>query len=201
MNKIKAIIFDLGGVLLNLNLPQALANMQALGVGKNMMYNDIIDQYQTGSIASDDFISRIMTECQSDTDRQQVTDAWNSCLLDIPEYKLQYILQLRERGFRTYLLSNTNDIHWRHIVKTNFPLPVTDYFDALYLSHEMHLLKPDKAIYTAVLSRAGMQAEECLFLDDTAANIQAAATLGIMTYLSPICFDWRKDISTLVCSG
>ena len=200
MDNIKAIIFDLGGVLLNLDIARAMTNMHALGVDKTEMDDKIIDLYQTGSISTDDFVSHIISLCRSGIDRQQVIDAWNSCLLDIPDYKLQYILQLRERGFKTYLLSNTNDIHWQHIAKTNFPSPVADYFDKLYLSQELHLAKPDKTIYSYVLNDTGLQADECLFLDDTVQNIQAAASMGIRTYLSPTRFDWRKDISTLVCS-
>lgn len=199
MREIKAVIFDLGGVLLNLDMSRPGTKMEALGLVDGPAFHELVGQYQLGSISTDDFFDNLMSLCPRAADRQELMNVWNSCLLDIPDYKLQYIMQLRERGIETYLLSNTNDAHWSHIKSESFPRPVEEYFHAIYLSHELHMAKPDKAIYETVLSRIGQQAGACLFLDDTEENITSASSLGIRTYKTPVRYDWRDDVSAIIC--
>ncbi len=199
MKEVNAVIFDLGGVLLNLDLSHSKTKMDVLGLPDGLAYGNIFEQYQLGNISTDRFFSYLQSLCDKWTERQEIIDAWNSCLSDMPEYKLQYVLQLRKRGIKTYLLSNTNEAHWNHIRTNIFPRPAEDYFDAIYLSQELHLAKPDKAIYEVVLSHIGLQADECLFLDDTEENIEAASSLGIRTYRTPVRYDWRNDVSGIIC--
>ena len=124
--------------------------------------------------------------CKEGTTFQQVEDAWNSCLLTIPEERLEVVKSLREK-YNVYLLSNTNDCHWRYIEDKFFSAEghTTDvFFDHVFLSHEMHLAKPDHRIYEQVLKEINAKGEECIFIDDAKANIKAAEECGIKTKLA-----------------
>lgn len=196
---IKNIIFDLGGVLLNLNMPRCFANFEALGADKSYFMGSgsqrdttkgaticdgirasgDMDLYQAGRISTEDFLTNVRTICKSGTTEKDVLDAWNSCLLDIPGYKLDLLKALRGKGYRVFMLSNTNDAHWKRIEKVNFPEPVGVYFDDVYLSHELGMAKPNADIYEEVLRRICAPADECLFIDDAQVNCDAAARLGI----------------------
>jgi putative hydrolase of the HAD superfamily len=116
----------------------------------------------------------------------------------LPKYKLEFVKQLRNEGYATYLLSNTNDAHWKYILETSFPEPTENYFDKCFLSQEMGMAKPDIEIYAEVLRQIGTPADECLFIDDSSANCKAAETLGIQTYNAPVHTDYREEVKTIL---
>lgn len=196
---IRNIIFDLGGVLLNLNMPQCFQNFAMLGADKQYFMgggtqkgekkgaticegitaSGDMDLYQVGKISTEDFLLKIQSICRQGTTRDDVLNAWNSCLLDIPTYKLDLLKSLRAKGYRVFMLSNTNDAHWTRIERVNFPEAVDVYFDDIFLSHELGMAKPNADIYETVLERIGAPADECLFIDDAQVNCDAAAQLGI----------------------
>lgn len=113
--------------------------------------------------------------------------AWNAMLLPFPEIHLP-LLDRFGRTYRMFLLSNTNTLHI-HCVERDFHSrypdrkPFLQHFEKAYLSHELHLRKPQPEIYAHVLQDAGLDAAETLFIDDRAENIAAAAALGIRTHL------------------
>lgn len=211
---IKAVIFDLGGVLIDLDMHQCFENIKALGVDvdalskstgadddgsgaticEGITASGMMHLYQVGKISTEDFIGAIKGLSREGTTTQQVVDAWNSCLLTIPDYKLAFIRHLRAEGYATYLLSNTNDAHWKYMQKNSFPEPVDQYFDHCFLSQEMKLAKPNAEIYASVISQIPFSAEECLFLDDTKANCDAAQSLGINAINVPVRTDYRDDV-------
>lgn len=210
---IKAIIFDLGGVLIDVDMNRCFHNIKALGVDvdsltktssesnapvstvcEGITISGALHEYQIGKIPTDKFITMIQQISTPGTTRQQVLDAWNSCLLTLPKYKLDFVKQLRNEGYATYLLSNTNDAHWKYILETSFPEPAENYFDKCFLSQEMGMAKPDPEIYAEVLRQIGTPADECLFIDDSSANCKAAEILGIHTYNAPIHTDWREEV-------
>lgn len=215
---IKAIIFDLGGVLIDLDMHQCFENIKALGVdidalSKNQQNesNDmgaticegvtasgIMHLYQVGKVSSDQFLGTILKLSKPGTDYQQVVDAWNSCLLTIPDYKLDFIKQLRAEGYATYLLSNTNDAHWKYIEENSFPESLDTYFDHCFLSQEMGMAKPNADIYQSVLSQIPFSAGECLFIDDSKVNCESAEKEGIKSYHVSVKSDFRKDIRALL---
>ncbi|MDE7149834.1 MAG: HAD-IA family hydrolase [Bacteroidales bacterium] len=115
--------------------------------------------------------------------------AWNAMLLPFPEAHLP-LLDAYGQRYRLFLLSNTNALHIRYVeqdFQSRFPgrKPFLQHFEQAYLSHELHLRKPQPEIYTHVLRDAALRPEETLFIDDRAENIAAAATLGIRTHLHP----------------
>ena len=198
--KIKNIIFDLGGVIIDIDMAGCLKRTEALGVPvkemmskadtngatvcEGMSVSGPMELYQLGKISTDAFFGGILRLCKEGTTLQQVEDAWNSCLLTIPEKRLEVIKALRNT-YNVYLLSNTNDCHWRFIEQKYFSEEghTTDaLFDHVFLSHEMHLAKPDRRIYEQVLKEIGAKGEECLFIDDAKSNIKAAEECGIQTF-------------------
>lgn len=203
---IKNIIFDLGGVLLDIDLVHCMKQVQSLGVnfdtlskqtapadpasgekpavmGEGIVATGETHMYQIGKISTEDFIGGIQHLCNPGTTFQQVLDAWNTCCIDIPQHRLDKVMQLRQQGYRTYMLSNTNDAHWQDVVKRCFggQEGVDRYFDKVFLSQEMHLAKPNDEIYLEVLKEIGADASECLFIDDSTQNVEAAASLGFCT--------------------
>lgn len=199
---IKNIIFDLGGVLLDIDLPYCMRSVQALGIdlnnlpqsasadghsslkpavmGEGVVASGMLNQYQVGAVSTPEFLSAIHSLCHPGTTMQQVIDAWNTCCINIPEYRLNKIRQLRSKGYHIYMLSNTNDAHWQDIVSRCFggQDKVDELFDHTFLSQEMHMAKPNDDIYLEVLKEIGSPASECMFIDDSTPNVEAAKALG-----------------------
>lgn len=201
MKTIKNLLFDFGGVLVNLDRSRCLDHFRQLGVPHVETLLDVCHQqgvflqHEKGLVSDAAFRDYLREQADNPTLTDgQLDDAWNSFLTDIPGYKLQALLELRSR-YHVSLLSNTNGIHWQWSVERLFPYGnhrVNDYFEHIFLSYEMKLAKPDPAIFCEVLRCTGYVPEETLFLDDSAANCRAAEALGIRTYTPQAHEDWRS---------
>lgn len=111
----------------------------------------------------------------------EIDRIWNTMIERIPEEKLELLCKLKDK-YNLYILSNTNAIHWDNVAPEVFSykgLGINDFFKKVFLSHEMHLAKPDTAIYLKALSDAGIKAEETMFIDDSKLNCDAAQSVGI----------------------
>lgn len=203
--KVRTIIFDLGGVLLDIDLNYCLERVKALGVdfdafskqgeavektgvkpavmGEGLVANGVLHLYQVGGISTEAFLAGVQRACRPGTTREEVLEAWNSCCIDIPKYRLEKVKELKERGYTICMLSNTNDAHWQDIRSRCFggQEVVDGLFDHVFLSQEMHMAKPNDDIFMEVLRQIGAKAEDCLFIDDSTANLEAAAALGFHT--------------------
>ena len=197
---IKNVVFDLGGVLLNLDLQRTIDAFKEAGfedVEKQIRafnHQGIFQQFEAGGITAEEFRNAIRENIQAPLTDEEIDDYWSRMLLDIPCEKLRLILELREK-YMVYLLSNTNPIHWNHVCKHAFnyhSFRVEDYFEETYLSYEMHDAKPNKSIFEKMLSEANLLPEETLFIDDSEANCQAAASLGIQVHHYRIGDDLKK---------
>ena len=148
-----------------------------------------------GLISSEAFLTTYIDEFSHLTS-DQIRDSWNAILMDFPEYRFKFIKKLSEKkDYKLILLSNTNEIHIDYI-KQNvaFFKDFKNCFDSFYLSHEINLRKPNADIFEYVLKKEDLIAEECLFIDDTAENTEAAARLGLYTWhLEPT----REDVIDL----
>lgn len=195
---IKNLLIDLGGVLINLDRERCLDNFKHIGF-KNIeekfctyQLNGIFLAQEKGLITPAEFrngIREMMGKLVSD---KQIDAAWNSFLVDIPTYKLDLLLKLREK-YVVYLLSNTNEIHWKWTCKNAFPyrtFTVEDYFEKAYLSFEMQMAKPEPEIFKAVIEDAGIDPKETFFIDDSEINCKTAEELGIQTYTPKAGEDW-----------
>ncbi|SDB43706.1 putative hydrolase of the HAD superfamily [Flavobacteriaceae bacterium MAR_2010_188] len=182
---IKTLIFDFGNVFINLDKDGARIN--ALNLFKIDEFTDWMietnENYEKGLIPTDDFITYYMDKYPKITE-YGILDSWNYIIEDFPEKRLRFIKQLaKEHNYKLILLSNTNHLHieWIKYKMRSFE-EFYDCFDRFYLSHEIGMRKPDLEIYRTVLDRDQLVAEECLFIDDTKENTDAAETLGIHTW-------------------
>ncbi len=197
-SKIKNLIIDLGVVLINLEPQRCYDRFKAYGV-KNIEQlagasykSGLFYELEKGTITPETFRKELCTLTGKQLTEEQINNAWNSFLSDIPTYKLDLLLHLREK-YMVYLLSNTNAIHWEWIRKHCFEykgFEAKDFFDEIYLSFEMHQVKPDKEIFQTVLADAGLNPEETFLIDDADANCRMAETLGIQTYAPKAREDW-----------
>ena len=149
--------------------------------------------HEKGLISDADFRERIRQAIGRPVTDEAIDEAWNSFLDGIPAYKLDFLLELRKH-YTVCLLSNTNAIHWDYACTHDFAQGgrrVEDYFDRIYLSYQLKMIKPDAEIFQAVLADAGLTPEETLFIDDAEANCRTARSLGIHTYTPQAHEDWR----------
>ena len=197
---IKNIVFDLGGVLIDLDFKSAINGLQKAGftnVKEQLQAFDnegIFQKFELGEISADEFRASIRENSNVSLTDEEVDSLWNLMLLEIPREKLELILDLRSK-YMVYLLSNTNSIHWDYVCKNAFNyrgFRMDDYFEETFLSYEMHLAKPDKAIFEKMLNDANLLPEETLFIDDLEANCKAAEEVGIHAHHYHIGDDLNK---------
>ncbi|TXD85173.1 HAD family phosphatase [Subsaximicrobium wynnwilliamsii] len=182
MPTIKTIIFDFGAVFIDLNKEVAHQNALAL-FELDELHDELVSMntlYEQGLMSTEEFLD-FYTANFPKLSKPQLIDTWNSMLGHFPEKRLNFIKSLAsEANYKLILLSNTNDLHINWIID-NVPFfeDFKKQFDAFYLSHEIQLRKPNADIYEFVLKQNKLTPEECLFIDDTKANTDAAANLGI----------------------
>lgn len=188
---ITTLIFDFGGVLINLDINQCIFNFKQLGLNNfeqylgNFAQSGFFMKLEKGQISAEEFRNEIRKLCENPLTDAQIDGAWCSFLLDIPAAKLNMLLELRKK-FRVILLSNTNIIHFPDSEKKLFLKTgknMSDYFDRCYLSYEMKMAKPDMKIFENILASENVEAIECLLLDDGLKNTEQAQKLGMQTYL------------------
>lgn len=190
-NNYKNIIFDLGGVLININYSLTSQAFEALGLGKfdelfsQAHQTKLFDQYEKGLISSDDFRTRVKTFFSQPIDDHTIDAAWNAMLLDFPIERLNFLKQIKTTH-RTFLLSNTNDIHIqtinRDLQRVHGIKDLSGYFEKVYLSYEVHMRKPDADIFELVLRENSLEPSDTLFIDDSPQHLETAKKLGIGTY-------------------
>jgi putative hydrolase of the HAD superfamily len=197
--KIKNLIFDFGGVLVDLDRYRCLNAFAQLGF-PNM--GSMLDAYcqqgllgrlEEGLISPEEFCHQMRAMGGNDVADEEIWQAWTRFLVGIPTWKLEALIELRKH-YPIYLLSNTNKVHWQHAVDHFFPhkqWKVEDYFDKIFLSYELHQLKPGEEIFRTVIAETGVLPEETLFIDDASANCDTARSLGIHTYQPMPGEDWR----------
>ena len=183
---IKNIIFDFGDIFINLDKPAVFTVLTQFGYTEITPDLDkIMKDYEMGLISSSDFILA-MNKVFPEARPEDLKKAWNSILLDFPDYRLEFLEKLAaENTFRLFLLSNTNELHIDHVLK-NMGLHRFERFkkcfEKFYLSHEINLRKPNKDIYTFVLEENNLKAEETFFVDDTKENTDTSSLLGIKSW-------------------
>ena len=191
MAKIKNLLFDLGGVLLNIDYNKTADAFKKLGVHQfdelysQAVANHLFEALETGEISEADFYTSIQQYCHPSTTQQQIEMAWNAILLNFRIESLECLATLKNK-YNVYLLSNTNSIHLTAFHKsfkeeTN-KANLDDYFIKAYYSHKIHKRKPYPATYQFVLEDAGIKADETLFIDDSFNNIEGAKEAGLQVY-------------------
>lgn len=197
-SKIKNIIFDFGGVLVDLNPTRCIQSFTDLGLNVEPYLNTYLSQgiflkMELGEISPKDFWEevRLLFHSPELTD-EALTNAWNSMLETIPVERLKMLQAIRKKYEGIYLLSNTNVLHWEK-GKRLFTVDgkkAKDYFDRIFLSCDLHLSKPDTKIFEKVLKKTEILPQETLFIDDSEENCKAAESVGLSTFHSRTSGDW-----------
>ena len=207
MAKIQNIIFDLGGVLLDLTLENCINAFRKLGY--TQIKDELVDDYYTSRIFQQSELGNISPKQLYDYVRskighfvadEQIADALYQFIGGIPDYKLDMLLDLRRRGFKVMMLSNTSAPHFPRIAAELFSKnghSLNDYFERIYLSYELHLAKPDKRIFEYIITDANIRPEETLFIDDGPRNTAVAADMGFTTYTAAPHEDFRRIFENL----
>jgi len=186
-NSFDAIIFDLGGVIINLDYQLTIEAFKKMGiVNFEEMYtqakqNNLFDDFETGKISSQHFINSLLPFLPSGTSANKVVHAWNAMILDFPKKRLELLDQLNSK-YRVFLLSNTNDIHLQAVNRSlanTTDRKLTSYFEKVYLSHEIKLRKPHKEIFELVCNEQNLNPTTTLFIDDTIGHINGANSIGL----------------------
>jgi putative hydrolase of the HAD superfamily len=190
MKEIKTIIFDFGGVLLDLDMPKCLAAFKDLGFNTIEDYLDPYKQkgllldFEEGKISTADFFKELQQIVGNNVSVEDLQNAYLSFFGNIPQFKLDLLLRLRKK-YRVLMLSNINFFIYDYCKQTYFEKNgknINDYFEKVYLSCQVGICKPDRRIFDFMIADASLTPEHCLYIDDGKKNIEAADTLGFVTY-------------------
>lgn len=184
------IVFDLGGVIIDLDVPRCVGNFKRL-MGEANVRNvlgiddegegvvavsaatrQLMHDYEYGNISTGEFLESVCSYCYAGTTLDDVRAAWMSMLAELPQAKLDYIAGLRRAGYRTILLSNSNQMHWDPIFEQ---YRLGDYFDRIFASHHLHIAKPNREIFDYVVREAAIDSAHTIYVDDLEKNRQAGA--------------------------
>lgn len=187
-NDITAIIFDLGGVVLNLDMELTFNAFAQMGIdSKQLLYmsggpDGIIGEYEKGLISSEEFLRRIISLIPGNVAQDDIVSAWNKMLLNLPPSRIE-LLQSIKQNYPIYLLSNTNEIHveaFEKGVEKEFGYPVlNEIFTETYYSCRMGMRKPDVEIYRFVTDKHDLDPKRTLFIDDNSENVTGAIKAGL----------------------
>lgn len=196
---IKNIIFDLGGVIINIDYKltsEAFFKHGAFNFDKvysQSQQDSLFNDYETGKISSEEFRKILQSKLDISISDTQFDDAWNAMLLDLPIKRLEFIMELKQT-YNVFLLSNTNEIHLKKVFEIcqeeNGFGTFNNSFDKEYYSHIIGMRKPNIDSFLHVLNNNNIVADETLFVDDSLQHIIGAKSLGIHT----IYIDKNKSI-------
>lgn len=197
--KFKNVIFDFGGIIVDLDKQAAVDAFGTLGgrVSDSIgMYaqKGVFAALEKGLMTEAEFFAYVCRQAGREIPEDDIRRAWNSMLVVIPRYRLQAIRALRPL-FRTFMLSNTNVLHWDYVchgLQVPADIRLEDCFERMFLSYRMHLAKPDEEIFRKTMSEAGLRPEDTLFIDDSEENCRVAGSLGMQTFHSRRTDDWME---------
>ncbi len=200
MKNIKAIIFDLGNVILNIKYKNTIDGFKKLGI-KNASYfyskktqSDIFNQIEEGKITTKEFLLTIQKQT-SNASIKEIKYAWNSMLLDLPIKRINLLKKLSD-DYNIFLLSNTNTIHiseFKKKIGRKRYNQLYNLFDKVYYSYEIGLRKPKSKAFKIILNENKLSPHEVFFIDDSPQHIRAARKLGIHTFQ----LGNNQDVTTL----
>jgi len=187
LNGIRNIIFDLGGVLLNIDPKKTIEAFGKLGMkqlvgDKGLSYDhDIFYMMEQGQITSDEFRYGVIELLPQKVSFQEIDNAWTAMLLDFPSVRVELIKNLR-KDFKIYLFSNTNAIHvekFHSNFRNQHRFEVSSLFERDFYSNEIGYRKPSPESYQEIIKLSGINPEESLFIDDSLLNIESAIHFGL----------------------
>ena len=188
MKRIKNIIFDLGSVLLDIDVNKTLKSFDELGVSAGQL-DEIYKQpenffflFERGELSADEFRNGFRSLSENSLTDKQINNAWNAMVVGFKEEIID-VLKCLAKDYNLMLLSNTNEIHvpiYTHqFEESSGGLTFEKIFSKIYYSHILKLSKPNPAIYSYVLEDSGIDPEESIFIDDLLHNVDAANESGL----------------------
>lgn len=206
-SNIESVIFDLGGVLLNLDYHLTIEAFEGLGI-KNAKYlfsqksqNQIFDDFETGKISAMKFRNELRKLISNPVTDQQIDDAWNAMLLDFPKNRFQFLEKV-SKSYRIFLLSNTNEIHmhwFKSYVNARFGKNrFFDLFEVAYLSNEVGMRKPHLEIFDYVVQANGLNPKTTLFIDDSPQHLVGAKQADLQVIWLEKGMETTKILSNLL---
>ncbi|MGL5937752.1 MAG: HAD family hydrolase [Phocaeicola sp.] len=207
MSKIKNLVFDFGGVIVDLDRDNAVRQFTAIGVSNA---EELLDRYhqrgiflevENGSITAEEFRLKLSKVCGRDLTYQEVESGWKGFIVRTEQYKLDYLDQLRSRGYKVYILSNTNPYVAGWMRSSEFTPAgrgLGSYVDEIFASYEIGCMKPEKAIFDYLIDHTAIDPTETIFVDDAPANVKIGEELGFLTIQPNDGDDWRSEIEQLL---
>lgn len=182
MKDIKNIVFDLGGIIADLDIAKITTSFARLGMTPDKLdVPALMHEMDLGNMDEQGFVSTLLPQSLPGTTGRDLVDAYNS-ILRLPRPRLERIEQLH-KTHRIFLLSNLGDIHWREIqrLSNEHGIRFESLFDQLFLSFQLRMTKPDARIFQYLIEQTGIEPRETLYIDDLEANIAAGAEAGFVT--------------------
>jgi len=183
---IQNILFDLGGVILDIDVHATLKKFYELGFPPELlqypmnMTSDLFFRYETGKISTAEFRNEIRKITRLDFTDEALDEAWNAMIVRIPGERTQLLEKLGQR-YKLYMLSNTSPLHvpvFEQMYLNKAGKPMKSFFKKIYYSFEIGWHKPDAGAFEHVINDAGIVPQETIFLDDNIHNIKASQELG-----------------------
>ncbi len=184
------LVFDLGGVMVNLDMKGTLAAFAKIGVTNLERYvnqsqaldDDVFERFGRGLASEAEFYNKARQLSSQNPTDSQIRDAWNTMIAEFPQDRVRLIERLKQTH-RVVLLSNTNILHFRKFDSmADGYNSLSELFHRTYYSHEMHLAKPDPEIFRQMLKAEAVDAEKAVFFDDSQANVDAARSVGMQAF-------------------
>lgn len=202
---IKDIVFDFGGVLVDLAPDEAIRRLISLGIRDA---NTLLDPYlqrgvfkllEDGTLTTEEFEQELRDTYKKEFTHEQLLWAIGGFIKGIPLYKFETLRKL-QKEFRVSVLSNTNPYILEMVDTSSFlnNTPLSQWVDKIYASCQMRLLKPDPEIYREMLKQGDMEPSTTLFLDDGWANVEAAKSVGIRALHVLNGEDWREKVNKII---
>jgi putative hydrolase of the HAD superfamily len=195
--KVKALLFDLGGVIVDLDYKKTANAFENIGLQNaekaysQFNQTDLFNLFETGHISSEEFLAEIQNEITNQVNLSEITKAWNSMIIGFQHSKLEKIKKLSEQ-VPCYLLSNTNEIHLNyieHLLQEMGFKHFLNIFESCYFSHQIGKRKPHKETFEWVLNQMNYDAQDVLFIEDSPQHIEGAKSAKLNT------FYFKKDSS------
>jgi FMN phosphatase YigB (HAD superfamily) len=186
----KAVLFDLGGVLIDIDYHATERAFEQFGVSDfkerytQLAQNELFDRFECGEISPQHFVNLVLPFAQSGTSPNQVVAAWNAMLGSFPLEKIR-LLERLSTTTPLFMLSNTNELHWIEVKRAWQKVttqPMQHFFSAIYLSHEIGKRKPHPETFIWVCQQMGFEPADVLFIDDSPQHIEGATQAGLQVH-------------------
>lgn len=186
----KALLFDLGGVLIDINYHATEVAFEKLGVTDfkerytQFAQNELFDRLECGQISAQHFINLLLSQTAAGTTPNQVVAGWNAMIGGFQQEKIA-LLERLAKALPLFMLSNTNELHWvpvQNAWKLSSKHEMEVYFQTIFLSHQIGKRKPAPETFIWVCEQMGFEPKDVLFIDDSPQHINGAKAAGLQTF-------------------